>query len=284
MENKTIEINKRIANFMGYTYYPHNHPELKNSQDAGWKISPEVSSSHKMNRAMLKFPENAYLCRNHNGLQYHSSWEQLMPVIQKIERLGYTSFIEKNTDGEHQVKFKSEQKEICIKHHYKLTAAWLAVDNFIQETTNVIEKNNDWMDLIFSRIIKIEDDGVILECEMDKDIYQDRVFQKGLFAPEDMIVGKVFTILMTTKPGKSEISLEEFYDEKVIKEHFPKALIIEDPIVKNLEKYFDCMFGNKLTLEKVMNMPNLQDVCDYHNKSKEEVVQILIEYLKTKNE
>jgi hypothetical protein len=59
------EGNKLIAEFLGYTYY-----------DAG--ITPCV----------VDFLKNAIPI---NGLKYHTSWDWLMPVVEKIENYGFNT-------------------------------------------------------------------------------------------------------------------------------------------------------------------------------------------------
>lgn len=64
--------NKAIAEFMGYTYYPHNDPQL-GKYEAGWKLSPHASQFTKHN-TMIGLPEDSYLCRQHTSLKFHSDW------------------------------------------------------------------------------------------------------------------------------------------------------------------------------------------------------------------
>ena len=79
MERKEIiENNKKIAVFMGYTYYPWNKLEVKNKYDAGWKKSIEASPFSKFNKHK-GLGEDAYLCRTHAGLKYQSDWGWIMP-------------------------------------------------------------------------------------------------------------------------------------------------------------------------------------------------------------
>ena len=69
---EALEGNKLIAEFMGYSYYPHTREETL----PGWrkeKSHPKISGT--------------YLARVHKNLAYHRSWEWLMTAVEKIESL-----------------------------------------------------------------------------------------------------------------------------------------------------------------------------------------------------
>ena len=69
---EALEGNKLIAEFMGYSYYPHTREETL----PGWrkeKSHPKISGT--------------YLARVHKNLDYHRSWEWLMTAVEKIESL-----------------------------------------------------------------------------------------------------------------------------------------------------------------------------------------------------
>lgn len=72
------EGNKLIAEFMGYKYFPH--PENKNP---GWKVNANIEKGSKI----------GYLCRNNHNLRYYNSWSWIMPVLDKIERMGFLTAI-----------------------------------------------------------------------------------------------------------------------------------------------------------------------------------------------
>lgn len=82
-----LEQNKFIAEYMGYTYYPHNCEALEGKYDAGWKRHPKAYALSKMNfHPFIDFPPDAYLCRGHNGLMYNRSWNAQIPVWAKLSR------------------------------------------------------------------------------------------------------------------------------------------------------------------------------------------------------
>lgn len=81
MQN-VLEGNKLIAAFMGYTYFGWNDERLPKGYPSGWKIKPNSRYNHKgLNLG--------FLCSNHKQLQYHSSFDWLMKVVDKIESLSF---------------------------------------------------------------------------------------------------------------------------------------------------------------------------------------------------
>jgi hypothetical protein len=88
MEN-IVEGNKKIAEFMGYKYYPHNTPDIDRRKIIpGWKSHPHASDMLKMN-PINRIPRNAFLCRNHNQLIYNSDWNWIARVVDKIKKEGH---------------------------------------------------------------------------------------------------------------------------------------------------------------------------------------------------
>lgn len=84
--DKTTEIlegNKRIAQFMGYTYFPSTYRPINpiGAFEPGWKKNENAKSFSKMN-----FGAKEYLCRNHTGLLYHQNWEWMHEVLTKIKQ------------------------------------------------------------------------------------------------------------------------------------------------------------------------------------------------------
>lgn len=76
-----LKNNKMIAEFMGYHYYQHPN------KMPGYRFEiPEgkiIIIKHMMHGEVGKRP---YLCRKHRELMFNSSWNWLMPVIEKIEQ------------------------------------------------------------------------------------------------------------------------------------------------------------------------------------------------------
>ena len=75
-EQEILEGNKLIAQFMGYKYIPFDETKPKNSPVGWWKDN-RVGIINKI--------EKNYLCRKHTDLNYYSSWNWLMPVVEKID-------------------------------------------------------------------------------------------------------------------------------------------------------------------------------------------------------
>lgn len=83
-ENKYLEGNKLIAQFMGYEYIPYVKGQ---TQSPGWwhKKSPNIIKG-KMPSA-TKLSKDYFLCRRHHELRYCNEWNWLMSVVEKIESI-----------------------------------------------------------------------------------------------------------------------------------------------------------------------------------------------------
>lgn len=71
-----------IAEFMGWEYFGFNDPRLEGKYRPGWKKrfnAPQIE----------KLKERDFLCRTHNDLKYHRSWDWLHPVLEKIAQHHY---------------------------------------------------------------------------------------------------------------------------------------------------------------------------------------------------
>ena len=89
MDNFIVEGNKKMAEFLGYKYYPYNHPPIDEKEIIpGWKSHPHAHNVLKMN-PFNGLPRASYLCRNHNGLIYNSDWNWLSKVVDKIAKDGH---------------------------------------------------------------------------------------------------------------------------------------------------------------------------------------------------
>jgi hypothetical protein len=113
-----IEGNKLIAGFMGFIHRDSNVYKVPEGED-------------------LKYL--AYHL-NLNKMPYHTSWDWLMPVVEKIESLGYDSRIMgNNSDGGFLCDFvDGDNNEAACKTNYtsKLEAVYAAVVAFIQWYNN----------------------------------------------------------------------------------------------------------------------------------------------------
>lgn len=117
-EEEIIEGNKLIAEFMGFEVFWNDVCEF-------WAVSDIVEKHHS------KAAED---------LEYLTSWDWLMPVVEKIESLGYESqidFIEVEfKDFSHHCSFNHGGAEESIVYgvdkESKIEAVFIAVTKFIQ--------------------------------------------------------------------------------------------------------------------------------------------------------
>lgn len=122
--------NKLIAEFMGYEYLPLN-TRLDKGKKYGWnrkmKWNPFVEKSGMF---AGNPPEKFYLGRSHHDLQFHRNWEWLMPVFEKIIKLGYPYLISNNTCTIYKVWM---QESISHSHNETtILAAWDTVVDFLK--------------------------------------------------------------------------------------------------------------------------------------------------------
>lgn len=110
MDKKQIlEGNKLIAEFMGYKYFVHNNIAAKNSiNQLGW------SKSGIKNPKRYGEIGDTYLCRSHNQLRFYNSWDWLMPVVEKIESLGYEVEIGTNCSALKSEKFDAKPQSCGV--------------------------------------------------------------------------------------------------------------------------------------------------------------------------
>lgn len=77
-----IEGNKLIAKFMGFKYIPFD-PSLPKGHSGWWKDG-KVGVINKL--------EINFLGRTHKDLNYHSDWNMLIPVVEKITECKYVDY------------------------------------------------------------------------------------------------------------------------------------------------------------------------------------------------
>lgn len=116
-ENDLIEDNKLIAEFMGLT------PNMESIFDPGIKQWLDADGEYYTD----------------NELKYHSSWDWLMPVVEKIESLDYFCMINRWTS----IYSGSEGNRVAVtsvEGNPKIMNTFIAVVIFI-EYYNKIHKN-----------------------------------------------------------------------------------------------------------------------------------------------
>lgn len=120
---QSIEEIKMIAEFDGYIIAPHLHDEVLG--DAYWRHSDGA---------------NFYLSK----MKYHTSWDWLMPVVEKIEAIKdnhhghFAVYIGSNVCTIQATNLRTNKPMADPPHYYsevvhdtKLSATWLAVIAFI---------------------------------------------------------------------------------------------------------------------------------------------------------
>lgn len=117
-EQEAIEGNKLIAEFMGAKFYPEWTSDIYKS--------PFPTFDFEENRPA----ESSSRFWSPSGLEYHSSWDWLMPVVEKIEGLKFTVKIIDRAC------FISTYPETIIAGRRiegtKIKAVWLAIVEFIK--------------------------------------------------------------------------------------------------------------------------------------------------------
>ena len=164
MTQEEIEGNKLIAEFMGYKYFESNVCNDAGMDDVYSKLPIEVFTDEDNCKWFADLPNPDYqICKKNNKwnpalknlswatlnfsqymqgqLKYNSSWDWLMPVVEKIE---------KETDAVFQIykravvciydynKWQLDESLIDLRKQYnirentKIEAVWLAVVEFIK--------------------------------------------------------------------------------------------------------------------------------------------------------
>ncbi len=118
------ENNKLIAEFMGWKYFPKD------------SINGHCGVLKKIGKGDLLL-DHTIAGQGSWAPKYHSSWNWLMPVVEKIENTGYISTIEKmNLNYTHRVWFNDAKTYQEVAHgardETKLIAVYEAVIDFIK--------------------------------------------------------------------------------------------------------------------------------------------------------
>lgn len=118
-----IEGNMLIAQWLGYTYFPYN---MEGVTDPGWKTTIDTSPISKVNYSADLFRpieerskvKRVFLSRNHTGLQYHSSYDWLMPVYKKITEIA-SGDVDNNVYSEYVIMAESLRRGLPIIEVWK---------------------------------------------------------------------------------------------------------------------------------------------------------------------
>ena len=120
-DNSIIEGNKLIAEFMGEKIIP--------SEDSvRYKDGSEV---------VIDSVKGWRVCK------YHTSWDWLMPVVEKIEKLGYSVFIQNDACWIKVARAGMKMPLISELGENKISAAFIAIVQFIQWYNQTKIKTNE---------------------------------------------------------------------------------------------------------------------------------------------
>ena len=123
-QNKIIEGNKLIAEFMGLTFIPAD--EFVKCFEEGVPVDKKD--------VWLAPPTKCGTINQIDKLEYHTNWNWLMPVVEKIESLGYDFSIDncyvRIWDG------GQSDFEMTFSEPTKLLTAYFAVIEFIKWYNN----------------------------------------------------------------------------------------------------------------------------------------------------
>lgn len=117
-----IEGNKIIAEWLGFTYFPHN---MEGVTEPGWKTTIDTSSISKFNTTADIFKpkespnKRIYLARNHNGLLYHTLYDWLMPVYKQLMEIAITSKVDNTLYSEYVIMSESLRRGLDIIEVWK---------------------------------------------------------------------------------------------------------------------------------------------------------------------
>ena len=107
-EIEILEGNKIIAEFMGLHFHKR-----------GWVDAQHIDGN--------------YECED---LKYHSSWDCIMPVVEKIEVLGYNTFLKGHDCMICSLEPPYVKVVQCNNYSNKIEATWFAIIEFIQWYNN----------------------------------------------------------------------------------------------------------------------------------------------------
>lgn len=101
----------------------------------GWVLFPAYPFEGTTTICIPEHYERGQDWHSLEKITYHSSWDSLMPVVEKIEDIGYMVVIKrtsKRTGFCQIIAMDSQFRGIAQYHASKITAVWLAVVDFIQ--------------------------------------------------------------------------------------------------------------------------------------------------------
>ncbi len=128
--------NETIAVFMGYEYIPFTNAD-QDFKPGWWKkgVTTEDQSREAVSR---KVGKGKFICRNHKNLKYHSSWDWLMPVVEKIESLELSDFYSEGNFSSVDVNIEKGHCYIYVHLNYDPPHRITGMSNYSMTKINLI--------------------------------------------------------------------------------------------------------------------------------------------------
>ena len=134
-QQEIIEGNKLIAEFMGYQILHRKYQYRNfNSSNESYFADDKGEIVCDKNGYEVNLYPNGDPLEDLSELPFNSSWDWLMPVVEKIEDLGYTTNICCTHLGQNMVNMgdRTGRQYSRIVKKSKILAVWLAVVEFIK--------------------------------------------------------------------------------------------------------------------------------------------------------
>lgn len=116
--------NKLIAEFMGYPPMTDAVDDRTIAYDVGGSVM-NINNTHNENDDNVFHPDD---------MKFHTSWDWLMPVVEKIESLGY--WVNRN-DGDITISNKSDMVVVTPMSSGGIDMMYKAVVEFIKEVNEL---------------------------------------------------------------------------------------------------------------------------------------------------
>ena len=140
---ETIENNKLIAEFMGYKqsengYYniESNLPQFNGCDNAEWCCTEDIHLdwSKPESKQIYVNTGGFYWVIGAENLRYHSSWDWLMLVVEKIESKGYEVLIGRISCKVNKILYRDNpiSSMVCGDISKKIQITYLAIVEFIK--------------------------------------------------------------------------------------------------------------------------------------------------------
>lgn len=131
MKVDTLSTNRKIAKYIGYTYYlvgHHENDDIPPRYQCGWKLHNDVEPNGSYENGVIG--KRVWLSNNHYSLQFHKNFEWLWAFFKKLEENGYIFNISNNYCSIQE----SKKHNIIIQQRANSTfdACYLASEKFLR--------------------------------------------------------------------------------------------------------------------------------------------------------